>query len=307
MTGLRQSLLLLTAWLAVFSVSAQPSPIPARVPASLENSNSLMLLTPSLPPSPVTLFRNLLAMSVPERASFLTNRPPQIRASILAKVREYQAMPPDERELRLQATELRWYLMPLLHDSSTNLNMLLARVPASLQELVKSRLAQWEILPPPLKQEFLENDRAVHYFSRIEPPGAAGPNLSDEQRQAIADQFNQFFELTPVEKQKALRTLSGTERAQMEKTLQAFGQLPLRQRLLCLHNYAKFAGMNAGERTDFLKNAERWSQMTPAERQTWRDLVANVPLWPPVPPAAIPAGLIPHAPPRPAHTSVATN
>jgi hypothetical protein len=70
----------------------------------------------------------------------------------------------------------------------------------------------------------------------------------------------------------------------MEKTLQTFAQLPPQQRIRCLRNYAKFAGMSAAERAEFLKNAEHWSQMSPKERQTWRDLVAQVPVWPPLPP-----------------------
>ena len=51
----------------------------------------------------------------------------------------------------------------------------------------------------------------------------------------------------------------------------------MRQRLrqICQHD--------APEQAEFLKNAERWSQMSPAERQAWRDLVANVPQWPPLP------------------------
>ena len=65
-------------------------------------------------------FRQLLAMTPDERDNFLTNRPPEIRARILAKVGEYEALDPNERELRLRATELRWYLMPLLRESPTN-------------------------------------------------------------------------------------------------------------------------------------------------------------------------------------------
>ena len=42
----------------------------------------------------------------------------------------------------------------------------------------------------------------------------------------ISAQFNQFFELTPDEKQETLNTLSDAERAQMEKTLQSFSALP---------------------------------------------------------------------------------
>ncbi len=74
-----------------------------------------------------------------------------------------------------------------------------------------------------------------------------------------------------------------------------------------MRNYAKFAGMSPPARAEFLKNAEAWSKMSPAERQTWRDLVAHVPLWPPMPPTLIPANLIPHVTPKIPHASVATN
>jgi hypothetical protein len=43
--------------------------------------------------------------------------------------------------------------------------------------------------------------------------------------------------------------------------------------------------MTPEQREQFLKNAERWKAMTPAERQRWRELVRQVPMWPPEPPA----------------------
>ena len=101
----------LAAATVVFAADAQtPSPVPAKFSAAATN-------VPPLPPvvlSPVEFFRQLLAMLPAERNSSLTNRTPEARARILAKVREYQALDPDERELRLRATELRWYLLPLL-------------------------------------------------------------------------------------------------------------------------------------------------------------------------------------------------
>ena len=262
-------------------------------------------------PSPVTFFRKLLAMTPKQREDYLTNRPPQMRARILAKVHEYESLSPDERELRLRATELRWYLMPLLQTSPANRDAGLARVPADLREIVKNRLDQWDILPPPFKDEFLENEQTRYYFARIQPPAnSAEAQQLAAQRQRISEQFRQFLELTPEEKQQTLDTLSADERAQMQKTLESFGKLTPQQQTLCVQNYAKFAGMSAGDRVEFLRNAERWSQMSPAERQTWRDLVANVPDWPPVPPSIYPPDLAPPASPvtppisRP---SVATN
>ena len=244
----------------------------------------------SLPPmphskSPVDLFRELLAMTPAERENSLTNRPPEIRDRILAKVREYEALDPNERELRLRATELRWYLLPLLHESPTNRAAQLAQVPDDLRDLVKTRLEQWDILPPPLQQEFLENERALRYFTHVDspnnppmppmPPGHGrhhGPQdpdlahwnaLSEDQRQKITAQFNQFFELTPEEKQKTLNTLSDAERQQMEKTLQAFENLPAEQSAECIRAFAKFASMSAAGKTGIFEKR-------PA-------LVANVP------------------------------
>src|ERR1019366_7847670 len=77
---------------------------------------------PPLPPaqSPISFFRDLLAMNGAERKQALTNRSPEGQKLILDKVREYESLPPDERELRLRVTELRWYLVPLMTAPATN-------------------------------------------------------------------------------------------------------------------------------------------------------------------------------------------
>jgi len=249
----------------------------------------------------VAFFRQLLAMTPEERDAALTNRPPEARDRIRAKLNEYQVLAPNERELRLRATELRWYLMPLLQASPADRATRLATVPDPMRDLVKSRLDQWSILPPPLQEEFLQNDQALHYFALIETTNRP---VATPQQQKLADQFGRFFELTPDEKQQTLSTLSETERAQMQKTLQSFEKLPSQMRLVCVRNYAKFAGMSDVERAEFLKNAESWSKMSPNERQAWRDLVENVPEWPP-----LPWGVGPPMPNDPAvlQSNVATN
>jgi Protein of unknown function (DUF3106) len=287
--------------LANFSRAQVSPPLPTSVS---ENTN----LIPPMPQplaSPVNFFRQLLVMQPTERIAALTNRPPEIRARIMAKVHEYLALNPDERELRLQATELRWWLAPLFKVPLETRAARVALVPENFRPIVESRLAQWDALTPDLQREFLENDKTLHYFSRIE---LTNNSAATPEQQKIAAQFNQFFDLTDAEKNAALKTLSATERAAMEKTLASFEKLPAQQRLVCVRNYAKFAGMNPAERKDFLQNAEKWSQMSPAERQSWRDLVARVPLLPPMPPAGVPAILIPHpAPQKIQRTSVATN
>ena len=72
----------------------------------------------------------------------------------------------------------------------------------------------------------------------------------------------------------------------MEKTLQTYASLSPGQRLQCIRSFEKFAGMSLEDRQAFLKNAERWILMTPAERESWRTLVKFAPMQPPMPPGA---------------------
>ena len=285
----------------VFQLHAQPA-TPAN-PAS----TSTGVLTPPMPQtkSPVDLFRDLLAMTPVERKNYLTNRPPEMRARILEKLKEYEVLDPNERELRLRATELLWYLPPLMHVAPKDRAAQLAPIPPDMRQLVEDRLAQWDILPPPLQQELLDSEQALGLFTHVDNGGhkpgtydrssstnhysweaglARWNALPEARRKSLSEQFSRFFDLTPSEKKKTLNTLSDAERREMEKTLQAFEKLPRAQRLQCIRSFEQFSSLSPQERFEFLKNAERWSQMPPAERQTWRSLVARVPQWPPLPP-----------------------
>lgn len=266
---------------------------------------------PPPPPTPVTrspvdFFRELLAMDGAERRLALTNRSAAVRERLLAKIREYQLMPPEQRELRLRATELRWHLVPLLKMPPAQ-RPALTTVPAHLRQLVADRLQQWDLLPPDAQRDFIENEAIVDYFTQAAVPDAAQQqrvldslpparrqqlemdmarwqDLSASERQKTFERVNRFFDLTPKEQEKALTSLSRTEREQMEKTLRAFEKLPREQRIQCIRSFGKFAGLSAAERQQFLQNAARWGDMTPSERETWRDLVRKLPEMPPLPP-----------------------
>ncbi len=290
-------------------------------------------ITPPKPPvpgpplpqsrSPVDIFRELLGMNAVERNSFLSNRPPEVRQSITAKLREYQALPANERELRLQATELKYYLMPLLNPSATNRAARLAVIPEPTRKLVAARLEQWDMVPPAVQRDLLENEATIRYFLDLQAgsPGAQSSNadpgasldpreqglqrwqaMPESQRQELVRRFNQFFDLTPAEKQKALNTLSEVERRQIDKALSTYGKLPPSQRAQCLRSFEKFASLSPEDRKQFLKNAERWQAMPPAERQRWRDLVGTLSMLPPLPPGLnlrMPPLPGPPLPPRP--------
>jgi hypothetical protein len=289
------------------SVQAQPatnSASPNQPPTPAARVNKAELMVAPMPPvtkPPVEFFRELLAMNILERNQALSNRTPEDRKLILAKVREYQAIQPDQRELRLQATELSWYLVRLMRLPGTNRVEELKRVPDSTRKLVADRLEVWDRLAPEVRKEFLEKRTAIQDFVELAGSGKqpAATTISparrlvlekgipqiqampEDQRQRLMTRFKDFFELTEKEKERALSNISEPERQQMEKTLRSFGELTPEQRWQCIRSFEKFAGLSIEERNQFLKNAERWKLMTPEQRQTWREVVAMVPTLPP--------------------------
>jgi hypothetical protein len=270
---------------------------------------------------PVEFFRELLAMTLVERNQALADRPPEIR-----KVREYEAMKPDERKLRLQATELRWYMLPLMRAPPANRELQLSNVPTNLLPLVTARLVDWDKLSSDGQKEFLARESAIQYF--IQPKGGTNATLWNvntstnkqrlleagvtelqklppEKREALLTRWQRIFELSDAEKDKALKTLTVAERAQIEKTLRKFENLTAAQRATCVRSFEFFARMNAFERQEFLKNAAKWTRMTDQQRRQWQDLVDLAPLLP------TPVGAIAPPPPRPPmapkKTGLATN
>ena len=268
-------------------------------------------------------------MTPGERQRALANRTPESRKIILAKLREYASLDPAQRELRLQVTELQFYLLPLMTAPATNRTARLESIPPRQRQLVEDRLREWDKLSTDVQQELLANEATIRYFTEIEgrtdeqrrkileslSPARrqklqAGIDkwntLPADQRRKMLDRFTQFFELTDVDRERALRTLSGPERRQIQKTLRTFGNLPPEQRAECIRGFEKFASLNLADRQQFLKSAERWQLMTPKERQAWRDLVNKLPSSPPpLPPDIPPIPLV--RPASPPAAAVATN
>lgn len=234
--------------------------------------------------SPVEKLRELLAMPSAERLNFVKVYPPEIRPRILAKINEYESLAPEPRELRLKVTELRWYLLPLLDTPATNRAAKLALIPPPMREFVEPRFWRLAVLPPPLRQAVLTNEQAAGYLFNPENTADQSSDLTEDQRRKLRESFNKLLEFTPAEKAKALRALSDADRRQMEKTLQVFEKLPPSRRTRCVGSFAKFAALSSPEQQEFLKNAERWSKMSPTERQTWNELVSRAASLPPLPP-----------------------
>jgi len=256
--------------------------------------------------SPVETFRELLAMSPADRKATLGDRSPEEQRQIQAKIREYSAMRASEREVRLDATELYFYLWPLMKTATTNRAAEMARVPERQRVKVVARLRDWDLLPAMKQQELLTNALAVRHMielqtqppplpvlspareARLERGVQQWQSLPPDQRRQITARFNQFFNLTEPEKAKALKTLSDPERAQIQKTLDKFARLTPAEREDYLREMEAFSRLSPAERQQFLKKAERWSALPSDERQEWREMAESFVRKPPLPPGAGP-------------------
>jgi hypothetical protein len=271
---------------------------------------------PAIAPSPVTLFRQMLVMSEADLAEALMLRPPGMREPIEAKIKEYAALSPEDREVRLQATELRFYLLQLMPVPDAERGAIIAKIPEPMRAAVEARLETWSLFPTPMREELLENEQAMRYVTqfgrmttadrrklledmpaaqraKVEADIARWKSLPEPARDRITAQLGQFFDLTPGERQKALSHLSEPEREAMEKTLAAFSELPPDKRADCVRSFTKFAGMSLAERQLFLKKAEAWQKMSPTERHQWREVVRVAPDLPPLPPGLDPPEIAP--------------
>ena len=250
---------------------------------------------PPATPSPVETFRQLLSTNAEAREQLMRRWSGPRREVLEAKIHEYQGMSEAERELRLQATELRFYLRPLLEAPADERAARLELIPERVRPIVTQRLAAWDALPDSLRGEFLSFDRAAARAASA-PPRTLSPGQRDleadqqlsrwqalpmAQREETCRQFELFFNLSPRQRERILGELTEEERHQMQHALDAFSQMPPAQRRLCLASFQKLAELSPRERARFLGTVDRWRELTPAERQRWRLLVTKLPPTPP--------------------------
>lgn len=257
----------------------------------------------TLPPvpkvrTPTDRFRELLAANLEQRETLLSRKTPAARMLIEAKLREFGALRPDEREIRLRLAQFQDSLRTLLPMPPTERGPLMAAVPEEDLPWIEERLAAWDLLPEAERRDVLESERRLSWFVRqaevssdrqrveaymatLSPPAQQMAReqmerwlalpLAERSRKAAA--FSRFFDLTADERQAALGTLSQTERHQMERALSNFAALTPDARERCVRGFQKFEALSPAEREQFLRRAERWKAMSPNDRAAWRRLV----------------------------------
>jgi hypothetical protein len=224
------------------------------------------LSLPPPAPSPVELFRKLLGTNAAGREQLMSGKSVEARQFIEKKIREYEALSPEQREFRLASLQLRWYLPQLMKMKASERTPYLAGVAQPERSMIEERLTRWDMLPPPLQKEILENETAIRAFETSEQATIRNANPN----------FEKFLQLSEDEKKQTLARLSDTDRAQIEKTFSRFKDLPANERAQALEGFKKLAELSPSERAAFLRTAERWQKMSQKDREFWRDMVTRL-------------------------------
>ena len=256
-------------------------------------------------------------MNPAERDRELAKKSPTARATLLAKLQEYEVLPRPIREARLCQTELHWELSRLMRLAPGDRANQLKEVSVLYRPMIESLLQQWDKVPADLQKSLLEKQNFISVYLRMQgSPAAVQQEILDKlpperrahwaeemdrwqampekQRADLCAQFQRFCAMDGQEQKEMVAVLSAADGQEMKKALQAFDLLPLAQRARFINYFRKFAIMTPVERTQFFKNAARWDAMTSHERQLWREMVHTLPSMPPMPP--LPPGLLPRPP-----------
>jgi alpha-ketoglutarate-dependent taurine dioxygenase len=247
---------------------------------------------PPMTPSPVEMFRRLIATNEAGRQQWMASKTPEARRVIEAKLREYGAMPAAVRDAKLRELQLRWQVQQLMRMKPADRAQQLATIADPDRTVVAERIGRLSILPPPLQQAVLTNPVAITLIARSPLPRPG----EDPRRREQIERLTAFVEMRESERLKVLQRLSPAEQQQMEKTLSSFAMLSREGRQEAMQGFRRFAQMSESERTAFLSTAERWRTMSEADREFWRRIVSALERQQATPPLPSSARVAPPAP-----------
>jgi hypothetical protein len=257
------------------------------------------------------LWRRVLAMNAEQREEFIQSKPASAQVYLRSKVREYLALSPAEQEARLAALELRSMMLSLMKLSAPVRAQQLQALSAVKRKEVERRLLTWDILPPPLQKDVLENETVVRLFIESRQSGAsreqlladmppqrrqevekkleAWDSMTGEKQDQVFASVERFFELDEKTRSRTLGELSDRDRARLMPTLSAFDRMPKEQRDRALEGFRRFKQLSAAEQQEFVRTAQRWEAMKESDKRLWRQIVISLRSAPMPPPPTPPA------------------
>ncbi|MGV3773487.1 MAG: DUF3106 domain-containing protein [Verrucomicrobiales bacterium] len=242
--------------------------------------------TPPMPPSPVDQFRGWLGANDDQVKRALSQYPEEKRAVLLAKIKEYSSLPEQERERRLKMVELRLYLLPLMHLPLADRAEKLKQVPPSIKLLTLERLKQWDALHPATQKAVLESEWASRYFvrfqtSRPEDQARIFINLKPSEKAEVERKLAQWKQLPQQERLRRYSQFNAFFELPPEKQEKALGFLNEKERSDMEKTLKMFDQLNPEQRVACIESFRKFANMTPADRSLF---LQNAERWKTMPP-----------------------
>lgn len=232
--------------------------------------------------SPISKFRTLLEWTPEERTQFVKKQPANVRQILERKILEYESLSDSQREFRLIATELHFYLEPLLIDNRDIDISTVQDIPDHLRKYIDQSVAFWNRIKPAHRDLLLAKKEAVSYLisisSRLYDLEKLMPKPAPEW-----DNLYHFLQL-PHKKQLSFMRASGIQPSpEMSNLLKAFQGLEVEEKRNCAHAFVCYLSFPDQLKTRFVDGLAQWSEKKPSERSIWREIAGKYPKIRPVP------------------------
>ena len=260
-------------------------------------------------PSPVEKFRHLLNVNPSELESELDTFPKETRSRINAKISEYRELSVEQRHQKLMATELRWYLPPLLNIDQETRDLHLKKLDPGLANVILQRLKTWDSLPDELKSSSLKSGLIIGHLSKAplqNPPlpntartevvtsvtahsAPKLPSTSEDGKsvdkaipvsQERLQRLQAYFEMSQEAKNATLKDASVMNDPIFISRLNWLENMPevLRERVLS--HLIRFQDLSNKEKKAFGQSIKTWNRLPKSEKQALRNLVKRTPPFP---------------------------
>jgi hypothetical protein len=255
-------------------------------------------------PSPVEKFRLLLEASSSELNSELDAYPEETRSRISVKIEEYRKLSVEKRRQKLTATELRWYLPPLLNADQVTRDFHLRKLEPGLAEVIHQRLMTWDSLPEDLKSSSSKSNLIIGHLSKapsINPPlptpsapgtvttapslptdpgNSVSEDLADPVSQERLQRLKAYFEMNQEAKNATLKDASLMSDSIFMSRLKWLETMPEQLRERVLSHLIRFQELSVEEKKAFGKSIKTWNRLPQPEKQALRNLVKKTPPFP---------------------------
>jgi hypothetical protein len=255
-------------------------------------------------PSPVEKFRLLLEASSSELKAELDAYPEETRSKISVKIAEYRKLSVENRRQKLTATELRWYLPPLLNVDQDTRDFHLKKLEPGLAEVIHQRLMTWDSLPEDLKSSSSKSSLIIGHLSKapslnppLPTPSASGTvasapklpkvpgtsvsvNAAAPVSQERLQRLKAYFEMNQEAKNATLKDASLMSDSIFMSRLNWLETMPDQLRERVLSHLIRFQELSAEEKKDFGRSIKTWNRLPQPEKEALRNLVKKTPPFP---------------------------